>query len=39
MLRRSFVAEACSPDALAGHIKADLMEWRDIVATIGPARN
>jgi tripartite-type tricarboxylate transporter receptor subunit TctC len=39
MLRRSFVAEACSPDALAGRIKADLMEWRDIVATIGPARN
>jgi tripartite-type tricarboxylate transporter receptor subunit TctC len=39
MLRRSFVAEACSPDALAGRIKADLMEWRDIVATTGPARN
>jgi tripartite-type tricarboxylate transporter receptor subunit TctC len=39
MLRRSFVAETCSPDALAGRIKADLIEWRDIVMTIGPARN
>jgi tripartite-type tricarboxylate transporter receptor subunit TctC len=39
MLRRSFVAEACSPDALAGRINADLMAWRDIVANIGPARN
>ena len=39
MLRRSFVAESCSPDVLAGRIKADLMAWREIVANIAPARN
>jgi tripartite-type tricarboxylate transporter receptor subunit TctC len=39
MLRRSFVAESCSPDVLAGRINADLTAWRDIVANIGPARN
>ena len=39
MLRRSFVAESCSPDALAARIKVDLIEWRDIVVTTGPARD
>jgi tripartite-type tricarboxylate transporter receptor subunit TctC len=39
MLRRSFVAETCSPDALAGRINADLMAWRDIVTNVGAARN
>jgi len=33
MLRQSFVAESCSPDALASRIDADLAKWRDIVAT------
>jgi tripartite-type tricarboxylate transporter receptor subunit TctC len=35
MLRQSFVAESCSPDALARRIDADLTKWRDIVATAG----
>src|SRR3984957_6335875 len=35
MLRQSFVAESCSPDALARRIDADLIKWRDIVATAG----
>ena len=39
MLRRSFVAETCSADALAGRIKGDLTKWRDIVVTTGRARN
>jgi tripartite-type tricarboxylate transporter receptor subunit TctC len=33
MLRQSFVAESCSPDALASRISADLEKWRDIVAS------
>jgi len=39
MLRQSFVAESCSPDALARRINADLAKWRDIVATAGSAKN
>jgi tripartite-type tricarboxylate transporter receptor subunit TctC len=39
MLRQSFVAEPCSPDALASRIEADLVKWRDIVATAGSAKN
>ena len=39
MLRQSFVAESCSPDALASRIDADLAKWRDIVATTGSAKN
>jgi tripartite-type tricarboxylate transporter receptor subunit TctC len=35
MLRQSFVAASCSPDALAGRIGADLEKWRDIVASAG----
>jgi tripartite-type tricarboxylate transporter receptor subunit TctC len=37
MLRQSFVAESSSPDALARRIDADLIKWRDIVATAGPS--
>ena len=39
MLRQSFVAKSCSPDALARRIEADLAKWRDIVATAGSAKN
>jgi len=39
MLRQSFVAKSCSPDALASRIDADLAKWRDIVATAGSAKN
>ena len=39
MLRQSFVAESCSPDALASRIDADLAKWRDIVATANSPRN
>jgi len=38
MLRQSFVAESCSPDALARRIGADLAKWRDIVATAGSTK-
>ena len=38
MLRQSFVAESCSPDALARRIGADLTKWRDIVATAGSTK-
>jgi tripartite-type tricarboxylate transporter receptor subunit TctC len=38
MLRQSFVAESCSPDALARRIDADLSKWRDIVATAGSTK-
>jgi tripartite-type tricarboxylate transporter receptor subunit TctC len=38
MLRQSFVAESCSPDALARRIDADLAKWRDIVATAGSTK-
>lgn len=39
MLRQSFVAESCSPDALAHRIEADLARWRDIVAAAGSSEN
>jgi tripartite-type tricarboxylate transporter receptor subunit TctC len=39
MLRQSFVAESCSPDALARRIEADLAKWRDIVAAAGSTEN
>jgi tripartite-type tricarboxylate transporter receptor subunit TctC len=32
MLRQSFVAESCSPDALARRIEADMDKWRGVVA-------
>ena len=39
MLRQSFVAESCSPDALARRIEADLAKWHDIVAAAGSTEN
>jgi tripartite-type tricarboxylate transporter receptor subunit TctC len=39
MLRQSFIAQSCSPDALAGLIETDLAKWRDIVATAGSVKN
>jgi len=38
MLRQSFVAESCPPDALARRIDADLSKWRDIVASAGSTK-
>lgn len=39
MLRQSFVAESCSPDALARRIDADVVTWRDVVSSAGAAKN
>ena len=39
MLRQSFVAGSCSPDALARLIEADLAKWRDIVANAGSPKD
>jgi tripartite-type tricarboxylate transporter receptor subunit TctC len=39
MMRQSFIAQSCSPAALATLIEADLAKWRDVVAAAGAVKD